>query len=459
MTVNDAEKRYFGKEHSKDGGNHDNQNKNPPDTPRKSLRFSRKLINNKRREYLDSSTVHGLARISSESRIESCLWTIIVICAILASTWLTYSIVTNYLEYHIYAEVTTSLQVENPFPSITVCDLRSMIQQYFSYCNKKQGQRYDNYRQPCMEEIRPPKPRSNILNITGQWSNGIFHVLACYTWGGKTCTNDVYLKSLAQFDHSCVTLNHNGDLSDAYAHAHIEFQINTTALKRTPFIVAIVHDPQIGVEFDLTNRFVLETSKSFEFNIRKTIIKRLPPPFPSKCTSEKFNDIFPGKYTRRTCLESSTYLRTFKKCGDIFDYFKKYIPEDYVRLYRQNRTILEVLQCVQQESAQVQSGVNCPFPCEETEYMTRLLSYDNPPNSPGGQNRYRLDIQYSSIDSYQMIEEKQLHTLDHVAGKIGGLISLVLGASFISVIEIGFYLVLSCLYYGKRTLGRLPKPF
>ena len=58
---------------------------------------------------------------------------------------------------------------------------------------------------------------------------------------------------------------------------------------------------------------------------------------------------------------------------------------------------------------------------------------------------YRVDIQYVNIDSYRSVEEKQLYSWDQIAGEVGGFLGLVIGASFISVIEIVLYLILCCI--------------
>jgi len=418
----------------------DNAATAPSYTSKISLPFAKK-----KQEYLDTFTVHGLTRACSygKSKFEWLLWALIVIGAIMTSTWLTYSNLTHYLEYKTYSEMTTPIQEENPFPSLTICELRSMLSHYFSYCNKKHGQRHDDYSKPCTEPIREPLSKVDVLREKeNTWGSGIFTVNSCFTWGGKTCTSDAYIKSLRRFDHSCITLNYAGNLSDSYnAHAYIELEYNNTIGVRNPYLIAIVHDPKI-VEFEMTNRFVLEKNKTYEMNIQKTVIKRLPPPFPSQCTYEKINDIFPGKYTRRNCLESNIYLETYRICGDIVDYFKKYIPREYIEKYKKNKTIHEVLECMKRQSHEVKD-TDCPVPCEEIEYTTRLYSYATPQNAKDHEERYRVHMQYSNVDSYQLIEEKQLVPLSRVVGNVGGLIGLILGASIISVIEIVIYLALS----------------
>ena len=61
----------------------------------------------------------------------------------------------------------------------------------------------------------------------------------------------------------------------------------------------------------------------------------------SNCTpGHTPSDIFAGRYTRRTCLESINYINMLKHCGDVLDYHKKLIPQDMLNKYqRRNQSI------------------------------------------------------------------------------------------------------------------------
>ena len=52
----------------------------------------------------------------------------------------------------------------------------------------------------------------------------------------------------------------------------------------TPRLIAIPHDPSI-TELDFTAKIDLDPSKIYEIKFDKTIVKRLPSPFPSNCTT------------------------------------------------------------------------------------------------------------------------------------------------------------------------------
>ena len=106
--------------------------------------------------------------------------------------------------------------------------------------------------------------------------------------------------------------------------------------------------------------------------IQKTEYKRLPHPFPSKCTNDKPHDIFPGKYTRHKCIESIAYSKLLEKCGGVYDYHKRYIPSEKLKKYaRPNKLATDIHLCLQKESFKETNEENgkCLIPWEETEFQ------------------------------------------------------------------------------------------
>ena len=131
-----------------------------------------------------------------------------------------------------------------------------------------------------------------------------------------------------------MTWNYNGDFHHILAHVDIAFEFNSpSSLYNPPVIIAIPHDPEIQ-EVDIRNEVDSEPLKHYKIKIDKTVVKRLPSPYPSNCTHEKAGDIFPGKYTRRSCIESHNYIEMYKKCGDTIDYVRQFIPKYILHAYK-----------------------------------------------------------------------------------------------------------------------------
>ena len=396
-------------------------------------------IHHKKAEYVASFTMHGLTRIFTGTRTESIFWAVLLLCGISTSIVIVYGLIMKYLQHHIYTEIRSQVSTRNIFPSVTICD-NQFPMRYFTYC----GAGPYNYSSHCIYLKKDNEKRSNLRNSSkiGEWFNGIFNVTLCWTWGNKWCASEYFFKSLSHFNNTCFTFNWNGTLHDVYGHVSIEFEILSGKGIDTSYIAAIIHDPRIK-EIDLTNALYFERSKSYNLRITKSMIKRLPAPFPSNCTFGKPLDIFPGKYTRRSCLESQNYIEMYKTCGDIYDYHKSYIHHDILMHYKRNKSIYEMLNCFERFSRRETSEAdNCPFPCEELEYNVATTFHERNKKQCGNRSIYKIDLQYQHVDSFKVIEEKPLYTWDQLACEVGGLAGLVIGASVISLIEIMAYLFL-----------------
>ena len=403
------------------------------------------LMVKKKNEYIESFTMHGLSRILTGTRAESFFWLIVLTGALILGTSVVVGLVQKYLKYQVYTEITQKATTKNYFPSITFCDETLMLNHYFKVCGHDGIAIKKN--QTCTKEPEEYKLVKNTLKNGFNWSNNFFTVTDCSTWGNKQCADDKFLQSVKRFNNSCFTWNFNGTLFDIYGHADISFK---TVLKENTSIIALIHDPKIK-EIDLTKKINLDPNKTYQMRIQKTEYKRLPHPFPSKCTNDKPHDIFPGKYTRHKCIESIAYSKLLEKCGGVYDYHKRYIPSEKLKKYaRPNKLATDIHLCLQKESfkeTNEETG-KCPFPCEETEFpMTTTFNKRtrSEVKKDGGETVFRIGLQHHNVDSYRLIEEKQLYGWDQILGEIGGLVGLVLGASIISLLELFAFLLICFL--------------
>ena len=144
---------------------------------------------------------------------------------------------------------------------------------------------------------------------------------------------------------------------------------------------------------------------------------------------------------------------------------------DLLWKYRRNETMMKTWLCMISFSKSEVAGVDdCPVPCEELELsvVSSFHELSHKKNNKNNKNNkknetstnrnhdeycedeevepvYRVDIQYVNIDSYRIVEEMQLYSWDQIAGEVGGFLGFVIGASFISIIEIVLYLILCCI--------------
>ena len=409
-------------------------------------------------EYIGGLTVHGLTRVFTGTRVESFFWFGMLSLGSLLTFFVVFGLVKKYTEHHVYVQISSQMVDEKPFPSVTICDENKVLENYNAYCgmpcllhDTKSSQHV------CQEKWMHLKTKESRKTLDDHWTNGLFTVTRCTTWGGKRCNSFKYFKSIHRYNGACITFNFNGNFSDIYGHFQIDFNYNHTEALEPPnretSIVVLPHDPSI-LELDFTIKNQLEPMKTLTMVYDNTITKRLPSPFPSNCTSEKLIDIFPGGYSRRACIETQNYLQMYEKCGDVADYVRQYMPQEIHRRFARNKTIADTCKCIHEFSKLEIFRVQCPFPCDETEISvltnfnrwkkgeversTKLMNTHN-------LSSFRLDFQYQSVDSYRLIEEMELYTLYQMASEIGGFLGLVIGASILSFIEI-FTLISLSIY-------------
>ena len=261
-------------------------------------------------QYTDSFTIHGLTRSIKSKKLESMFWSTILLIGVICSSIVIHGLVTKFSSRAVYTEIRFQITDRNYFPSITFCEEHLLLDSYFAYCGvppRFEGRTSLDPNSPCgyNDTIR----RANITCVEYKyWATDIFNVTSCGSWGGKRCENKRFFKTLKWVNNSCITWNYDGGFYDMYSHVDIGFAFKRPLyLPEKPKIIAILHDPKVE-EIDITGKIDIEPNKHYSLKIDKTIIKRLPAPFPANCSSSKDGDILPGKYTRHSCIESRNFI-------------------------------------------------------------------------------------------------------------------------------------------------------
>ena len=362
-----------------------------------------------------------------------------IITGVLFSAVVIGRLIDKYYKYETFTDVRRVITDKNTFPSLSVCEFNSLQSQFFTYCGKRMSLQANTTRNTECGKIKTKsKKEKSVGNKTGNWMNEKFEVSSCKSWGKiEDCNSDLYLKS--RMNGACFTWNHAGNFYDTYyGHLELSFkylQKNKDPKQPPPVIVIIPHDPEI-TEVDLTKKVTLDAHKKYEITIAKTHLLRKPHPY-SKCMSQAGSselDVFPGAYSRRTCMETYKMMEAYKKCGDIFDYFKSFLPESIKRQYHQNKTVGDVTNCIARNINVDPPKDLCPFPCKELS-LTFSTSTNDKVTSLDPWS-YQIEMQLDNVDSYTILEEQPLYSAEQMSAEIGGFLGLVVGASLLSVIEL-----------------------
>lgn len=405
-------------------------------------------------EYSESFTIHGLTRSVKGKKLESIFWSVILAIGVISCSMVIHGLVVKFRSHSVYTEIRFQITDRNYFPSITFCELNSLLDSYFAYCGvppRLSGRTSLDPNLPCSykHKITEAKVKQKEYH---HWATEMFNVTHCGTWGGKRCASSRYFKSLAKVNNSCITWNYEGGFYDMYSHAEIEFLFKKPKhFYGKPKIIAILNDPLIE-EIDITRKIDIEPDKHYGIKIDKTIIKRLPAPFPANCSNNKNGDIFPGRYSRHSCIESGNFIRMYEQCGDTLDYTRNYIPEHIKRKHKRNDSVAKVEHCIRTFSRkELNPASDCRFPCEDLDlHVVSSVHEGNhafkKSKIPNDTTRYEINVQFQRVDTYKIMEEKELYTWDQMACEIGGFIGLIMGMSIISLVEV---LAFICLTIAK----------
>ena len=404
-------------------------------------------IQSKIDEYTESLTIHGLTRSVKGKKAEAVFWITMLLVGLLCVFVVIHGLIKKYNSHEVYTELRSEITDQNNFPTVTFCEESLLQKSYFSYCGKP----IENDRNQSDTTCSNYKQYVEAINrAETSWETSFFNITYCMSWGGKRCDNKKYFKSKVTVNNSCIVWNYNGDFHDAYSHVNIKFDFHVPAyLNKKIEMVAIPHDHRI-LEIDIAKKVEMDPGHKYEMKIDKTLFKRLPAPFPSNCTNDEVRHIFPGRYTRSSCIESDYYVEMYKQCGDVFDYHRPYIPKDIAESYKQNST--NVTSCLlEYMGKELRDLKHCQFACEilHLNYYTTFQSRHDKIDKPSNVRRYEIGIQLKAANEYRVMREKPLYTASQMACEIGGLVGLIMGMSVVSLIEVMFIIV---LYIAKRII-------
>ena len=254
--------------------------------------------------------------------------------------------------------------------------------------------------------------------------------------------------SVKVLNNGCILLNPAGQMTQQGTARPIEIRFSRPAGVLSPIIILIQGHEEPYHRFIELDQYVKYPGE-YEVNLEKVVISRLPDPYPQKCTSDgKDTDIIleSGEtYTRSKCYHGCALRRMFKECGAVIDLWKKTANQ----ILTSNATKLSdsVKRKCLKRNMQNARGLpprlcNCPFACSGTFYNPTFIKERD------STNKWSLNIRYEQL-RLQVIQERAQSTLSDMLSTLGGLLGLLAGMSFLSLIEIifGLFLAMATLFY------------
>ncbi|CAN7980031.1 unnamed protein product [Ixodes pacificus] len=168
---------------------------------------------------------------------------------------------------------------------------------------------------------------------------------------------------------------------------------------------------------------------------RAQTVRRLPPPFASKCTDYKARGIkkeFMGYLTQDLCVQECMIKQEGKTCGCVRPQHEYGSQFEFPTCTFQTTVI-----CDKQITNKTLTKCmkKCGAPCEETSYDVRLTSLGED-RKEKGRISFSVSVKFSS-DSQKIFEYQPKLTVIEAFGYMGGYIGMWLGLSLYSLITDG----------------------
>lgn len=246
-------------------------------------------------------------------------------------------------------------------------------------------------------------------------------------------------------NNRCITWNWKGQLHNINNRFNLHFTILDSEFKDKEVSV-YVHDHR---ESPLSHSFRIPISSKQDTQLifRKTVKKRMARSA-HNCEENYYNNsknIFPGRYTVNSCLDTYMCLKALKICGETFDFCRDYVPNELLNKYWiSNQTRLSVYECLYkgfEDGLFAGNSMQCVAPCENVQYFTSTMA------TPG---KFKVTMMFQERNVYQYEEEQTVYTWEDFIAGIGGMIGLFCGFSILSLFELIVFLMLACASLFKR---------
>ena len=400
-------------------------------------------------QYAEAFTIHGLPRILTGTKTERIIWTTFVMLAMSLGGYMTYKYIARYLRYEVSHHFSRVVTDKAFYPSATFCLplIKERMEKNVSDCFL---------------------PKKSVLDTI---SNGIFNIDFCNLGDYSDCGQSS-IRWRDDLKGICFTLFPTKKYYQLTETVWLNFYVAEDLLEIKQVSVTI-HD-QNTESFFLRPQLQILPNQRYIINLKKTVSKRFPHPFPSNCTNKTNYHNFPGNYNRRTCLFVNRYIESYKKSNVLTSLGKLYIPEKIIQEYGNMKSFSEI----DNHFTEIEwNDKVCALSCHEVEYEVNY-SLKGPVFSPDlsdekidiegetenvcpeflgnftGFSYFHIELAYEHPELYHLMEEKQAYTIENLLAEIGGFLGLMIGASLLSVVEIFGY----CSMILMKKITKILKP-
>ena len=445
-----------------------------------------KAAKSKTEQFMEDTSIHGMTQIRKGPMLKSICWAILFLSLFSMLIYQMVDILERYYSYQTLFKVKRKTASKIVFPAITICNannfqksegllnltddadkiaetmLNTTIGGKFTI-NTLRYQRAHQYRENAHAQTKSksqyiPMFLPNLLETCIFGLNQVCNISSDFS------------SRISPIDGGdCYTFNYDRKYLQQ-GNGVVRGLSMILFVNQSDYIPAVGNDLGVGVSivahsqerfpFAQVEGVTASTGFSTRISLEKISIRRKTSPYPSRCSDGNgIKTIFPGSYSILNCQLSCFYLNLYDQCGDVAATVRKFMPKE--KYPKRENKVRDFYQCKLQLMDKLLKNsdgyCNCPLPCSETKYVTKVssttwpsladlpiykilfgrilgLNHSEISDTYMYSNFLKVDIYFEEIAYQEIFEESQIQVSD-LLGTIGGQLGLWIGASFFSVAE------------------------
>ena len=387
------------------------------------------------KSYQENFSIHGLAKIFGGAIFERVFWFLTLAGCLGFVAVKCNGFYMEYIQYDVRTEVRIKSDDNITLPALTICkSIKLMGQHHKGFVNEVKC--YKNKSVYEFEDYIDCKNPRTVTKVTPMEIKALV---------GRS-------KPYPHFQYhpdfpSCSTINVNGTITSQSNSAANSFLIQWPQnIYGSMTLYLYLHDqedlPFLTGDFLSKQLVIIEPGYYILGTWDKTVTLRKQHPFPSNCTYGENNEsIFPGPYTFKKCQETCLFRKMLDDCGAVLDHWQRYAHGKYST----NKTSNNTRNCLHTVLMSTLQNCNCPFSCNETSFDAGFKVINWKEHS----DMVEIQMIYNK-NTFTMIEEYEAYPKDKFVTDIGGWCGLFSGMSFLSIVEILVFAVLSLIAFFEK---------
>lgn len=347
---------------------------------------------------LTSTTIHGMPRVVKSDKIPvRIIWLLsVIISAYFCFKFVSLSLI-DFNRFDVVTQTKVINAKDSEFPALTFCATSEIMQSISYQIYHVENNEIVLYQNSTLEDKFINQNNETCHRFNGANTNSSF-IPKRITGAGQQNKFVIVIKNFSEDLKEQIKVY----VTDNYVNSFRQF---------TPHNLTLKNQYRIGVT--------------------KQVDKKLDNPY-NDCTNES------SLYRKVNCLENCTQIEAVNK-------FNCSLPGYYTQGFNKSCTPYQVINI-----SKVECEDECLMECEVTTYETTLVTKDKPENLVLHVPIIFLEVYFTDLNYLEITQTPKMSLATFISA-IGGHLSLFIGFKFLTVIELGEYIIdVIYIFYSRK---------